>query len=53
MNGANQKTILKEFQQIPGVSKLLSQDLYDLGYRSLSVKRQHNNDDNEGRNKWK
>jgi hypothetical protein len=30
------KTILKEFQQIPGVGKSIAQDLYDLGYRSIT-----------------
>ena len=30
------KTILKEFQQIPGVGKSIAKDLYDLGYRSVS-----------------
>ena len=29
-------TILKEFQQIPGVGKSIAQDLYDLGYRQIS-----------------
>lgn len=29
------KTILKGFQQIPGVGKSIAQDLYDLGYRSV------------------
>ncbi len=29
-------TILKEFQQIPGVGKSIAQDLYDLGYRQMS-----------------
>ncbi len=33
MADQREKAIFKEFQQIPGVSKLLSQDLYDLGYR--------------------
>lgn len=27
--------ILKEFQKIPGVGKSISQDLYNLGYRSI------------------
>lgn len=30
------KAILKEFKRIPGVGPSLAQDLYDLGYRSLS-----------------
>ena len=27
--------VLKEFQKIPGVGKAISQDLYDLGFRSI------------------
>lgn len=30
------KTILREFQEIPGVGKSIAQDLYDLGYRSIT-----------------
>ena len=29
-------SILKEFQIIPGVGKSIAQDLYDLGYRSVT-----------------
>ncbi len=29
------KKTLKEFQQIPGIGKVISKDLYDLGYRSI------------------
>lgn len=29
------QAILKEFQKIPGVGKSISQDLYNLGYRSV------------------
>jgi hypothetical protein len=29
-------TILKEFQLIPGVGKSIAQDLYNLGYRSIT-----------------
>jgi len=32
----NKPVILKEFQRIPGVGKLIAQDLWDLGYRSIS-----------------
>jgi len=32
----NKKKILKELQTIPGIGKSLSQDLYDLGIRSIS-----------------
>lgn len=30
------ETILKELQQIPGVGKSISQDLHDLGIRSIN-----------------
>lgn len=30
------KDILKEIQRIPGVGKSISEDLWDLGYRSVS-----------------
>ncbi len=32
----NKPVILKEFQRIPGVRKSIAQDLWDLGYRSIS-----------------
>ncbi|MFZ2538735.1 MAG: helix-hairpin-helix domain-containing protein [Oscillospiraceae bacterium] len=32
---SDKRAILKDFQKIPGVGKSISQDLYDLGYRSI------------------
>ncbi|MBN2479534.1 MAG: hypothetical protein JXA94_04840 [Parachlamydiales bacterium] len=31
----NKKDILKEFQQIPGVGKIIAQDFYNIGLRSI------------------
>jgi hypothetical protein len=39
------KTILKEFQKIPGVGKSISQDFYDLGLRSISDLKKHSPDE--------
>ncbi len=41
----NKKEILKELQQIPGVGKSLSQDLYDLGIRSIEDLKTKNPED--------
>jgi hypothetical protein len=35
-NEASKRAVLKELQKIPGVGKSISQDLYDLGYRSIA-----------------
>jgi hypothetical protein len=35
MPESTQQTILKEFQQIPGVGKSIAQDLWNLGFRSI------------------
>ena len=36
------RDILKEFRKIPGVGKSISQDLYDLGYRSIEELKNQN-----------
>lgn len=36
MTECNHREVLKELQKIPGVGKSISQDLYDLGYRSIA-----------------
>jgi hypothetical protein len=36
------RDILKEFRKIPGVGKSISQDLYDLGYRSIEKLKNQN-----------
>jgi len=35
MTESTQQTILKEFQQIPGVGKSIALDLWNLGFRSV------------------
>lgn len=35
MSGINKETALKELQKIPGVGKVIAQDLWDLGFRSV------------------
>jgi hypothetical protein len=35
LSESTQQTILKEFQQIPGVGKSIAQDLWNLGFRSV------------------
>ena len=42
MKTADQQSILMQFQKIPGVGKKVSQDLWDLGFRSLQDLKEQN-----------